>query len=155
MNSYIIFRIGIPQPTSEEVDLIFRISEGEPAGAPIFPGDKGMSGVMSVIKSKLSAEEISQEFQKISTGIDYRGKDSNVMPVMVFKAEPGTFSYNQDMSMFLDWGEGFKKITGVSSSSEPKECNLTLDELLDLVKCKGGFNNLTTVEQERLKKLSQ
>ena len=155
MNSYIIFRIGIPHPTREEVELIMRISEGIPAGAPIFPGGEGMSGVMSVIKSKLTAEEISQEFQKISTGADYQGEDSNVMPVMVFKVDQSNFSYTRDMDSFLGWGEVFRDKLGVQVAGEPQECRLGLDELLDLVKQKGGFNNLTTEEQSRLKKLSQ
>ena len=155
MNSYIIFRIGIPHPTREEVELIMRISDGNPAGAPIFPSDEGMSGVMSVIKSKLTAEEISQEFQKISTGLDYKGDDSNVMPVMVFKADQSNFSYNQDMNTFLGWGDSFRDMLGVQVAGSPQECRLGLDELLDLVKQKGGFNNLTTEEQSRLKKLSQ
>ncbi len=155
MNGYIIFRIGIPHPTREEVELIMRISDGNPAGAPIFPGEEGMSGVMSVIKSNLTAEEISQEFQKISTGLDYNGEDSNVMPVMVFKTDSSSFSYNKDMNSFLDWGPVFKDMLGVQAAGEPQECRLGLDELLDLVKVKGGFNNLTTEEQSRLKKLSQ
>ena len=155
MNSYIIFRIGIPHPTREEVELVMRISDGNPAGAPIFPGGEGMSGVMSVIKSKLTAEEISQEFQKISTGPDYKGEDSNVMPVMVFKVDQSNFSYTQDMDSFLGWGEVFRDMLGVQVAGEPQECRLGLDELLDLVKQKGGFNNLTTAEQSRLKKLSQ
>ncbi len=110
---------------------------------------------MSVIKSNLTAEEISQEFQKISTGLDYNGEDSNVMPVMVFKTDSSSFSYNKDMNSFLDWGPVFKDMLGVQAAGEPQECRLGLDELLDLVKVKGGFNNLTTEEQSRLKKLSQ
>ena len=149
MNSYIIFRIGIPHPTREEVELIMRISDGNPAGAPIYPGED-MSGVMSVIKSNLTAKEISQEFQKISTGFDYQGEESNIMPVMVFKVDQSNFSWSQDMDTFLGWGQVFSNAVG-----EQQECRLGLDELLDLVKQKGGFNNLSIAEQSRLKKLSQ
>ena len=155
MNNYIIFRIGIPVPTQAETELIIRISDGNPAGGPIFPGEEGMSGVMSVIKSSLTAEEISQEFQKISTGPDYRGEDSNIMPVLVFKVDPSNFSYSEDLDSFLGWGKVFKDMIGVKPTGAVTECRLDLDELLDLVKAKGGFNNLTTEEQSRLKKLSQ
>ena len=155
MNSYIIFRIGIPVPTQAETELIIRISDGNPTGGPIFPGEEGMSGVMSVIKSNLTAEEISKEFQKISMGPDYRGEDSNIMPVMVFKVDPSNFSYSEDLDSFLGWGKVFKNMIGVGPTGAFKECRLDLDELLDLVKAKGGFNNLTTEEQSRLKELSQ
>jgi len=155
MNNYIIFRIGIPVPTQAETELVMRISDGNPTGGPIFPGDEGMSGVISVIKSSLTAEEISQEFQKISTGPDYRGEDSNIMPVLVFKVDPSNFSYSEDLDSFLGWGKVFKNAIGVKPTGAVTECRLDLDELLDMVKAKGGFNNLTTEEQSRLKKLSQ
>ena len=157
MNTYAIFRFGIPHPTLEEVDLIINISNNEPAGAPIFPGQPGMSGVLSILQSDLSASEISNRFQQISKGLkpDSDHKD-NVYPVMVFKIDSSNFSYNSDMSNFLEWGTVFEKFTKVRASSEnPITNNLNLDDLLDLVKSKGGFDKLTTEEQERLKKLSQ
>ena len=114
---------------------------------------------MSILQSNLSASEISNRFQQISGNLDLNtelDENTSVYPVMVFKIDSNNFSYNSDMSYFLDWGQVFKKITGVEAASEkPGVNNLNLDDLLDLVKSRGGFDKLTTEEQERLKKLSQ
>jgi hypothetical protein len=160
MNTYAIFRLGIPYPTLEEIDLIMDISEDDsPAGAPIFPEQPGLSGVLSILRSKLSASEISNRFQRISGGLapdKTIGDDVSVYPVMVFKIDSSNFSYNSDMSNFLDWGQTFKKFIGATPSTENTGMNnLSLDDLLDLVKSKGGFDKLTTEEQAMLKKLSQ
>ena len=135
------------------------ISEGKPAGGPFFPGQPGLSGVISVIKSRLSGPEITKRFQEMSQGLlpqKEMDDKSSVYPVMVFKIDPGTFNYNSDMGYFLDWGETFREILNQEATGEdPSVSHLSLDDLLDLVKSKGGFENLTTLEQERLKKLSQ
>ncbi len=159
MNTYAIFRFGLPHPTIQEIDLIMEISNNNPgpAGAPIFPDQPGMSGVLSILHSDLSASEISNRFQRISKGLapDSDHNDS-VYPVMVFKIDSSNFSYNSDMSNFLEWGTVFEKFTKVKATVENSTVNsLSLDDLLDLVKSRGGFDKLTTKEQERLKKLSQ
>ena len=159
INTYLIFRFGIPHPTREEVELIFDITEGNPEGGP-FPGASpiGISGVMSVIKSKLSADEISNRFQQMSIGMenDSEGAEGSVYPVIVTKIDPSSFSYNQDMSVTGGWGESFARMTGkVESGKEPSVDHLSLDDLLDIMKAKGGFSNLSKAEQTRLQKLSQ
>lgn len=158
-NTYLIFRFGIPHPTREEVDLIFKISEGNPEGGP-FPGASptGISGVMSVIKSKLTADEISNRFQAMSIGMENDTEDSNgsVYPVIVTKIDSSNFSYNQDMSEVGGWGASFTRMTDiVAAGSEPSVDHLSLDDLLDIMKAKGGFSKLSKKEQERLQKLSQ
>lgn len=158
-STYLILRFGIPHPTREEVDLIFKISEGNPEGGP-FPGSSGMglSGVMSLIKSKLTADEISNRFQALSIGMENDAEDSNgsVYPVIVTKIDPINFSYNQDMSFVDGWGESFNRLASkAAAGSEPSVDHLGLDDLLDIMKAKGGFSKLSKKEQERLQKLSQ
>ena len=159
INTYLILRFGIPHPTSEEVNLIFKISEGNPEGGP-FPGSSphGMSGVMSLIKSSLTADEIANKFQGMSIGIenDTDRAQGSVYPVMVMKVDPDNFSYNLDMSFVDGWGESFNRMTSkAAAGSEPSVDHLSLDDLLDIMKAKGGFSKLSKNEQERLQKLSQ
>jgi hypothetical protein len=159
INTYLIFRFGIPHPTQEEVELIFDITEGNPEGGP-FPGavPTGMSGVMSLIKSKLSADEISNRFQQMSIGMENDTEEANgsVYPVIVTKVDPSNFSYNRDMSEVGGWGDSFARMTSkVEADGEPSVDHLGLDDLLDIMKVKGGFTSLSKAEQERLQKLSQ
>jgi len=160
MNDYIIVRLGIPVPTQEEFKLVNGISEGEPMGGPVFPDQPGMSGIITILKSKLSAQDISNEFQRISIGLheNNRGRDGNVFPVMVFKVDPTSFAYNNDMSQFLEWGKTFKNHLNIESSDEGKTQSadsFTLDNLLDLMNERGGgFEKLTVKEQIIFKELS-
>jgi hypothetical protein len=160
MEDYIIIRLGIPIPTEEEFKLVNDISEGEPIGGPVFPDQPGMSGIITILKSRLSSREISNRFQEISIGLieNSEGKDGNVFPVMVFKVDPTSFAYNNDMSQFLEWGKAFKKHLNIESSDEGKTQftdSFTLDNLLDLMNERGGgFEKLSSKEQEIFKELS-
>jgi len=159
INTYLILRFGIPHPTSEEVDLIFKISEDNPEGGP-FPGSSpdGMSGVMSLIKSSLTADEIANKFQGMSIGMENNTDEAqgSVYPVMVMKVDPDNFSYNLDMSDVGGWGESFNRVLSkAAAGSEPSADHLSLDDLLDIMKAKGGFSKLSKAEQQRLQKLSQ
>ena len=157
MNNYIIIRLGIPVPTKEEFDLVHSISEGEPIGGPVFPDQPGLSGIVTLIKSKLSSQEIAIRFQELSIGLkNPENKDGNVFPVMVFKADPNSFAYNNDMSQFLSWGETFKNHFNVEvSKKQSKPKAHTLDDLLDLMNERGGgFDKLDLDEQELFHQLS-
>lgn len=155
MNSYIIFRLGIDTPTREEVELILKISEGKPVGGPIFPEQPGLSGVMSLIKSGYSAQEITEMFQEISCGLRSDKIKENVYPVMVFKVDPDNFKWNQDMHDFLDWGEQFEKLVGTKRQTEAKQI-WTLDDLLDIMNQRGGgIDALSADEKAQFMKLSQ
>lgn len=160
MNDYIIIRLGIPVPTKEEFKLVNDISESEPMGGPVFPDQPGLSGIVTILKSRLSAQEISNRFQEISIGLteNNKGKDGNVFPVMVFKVDPTSFAYNNDMSQFLEWGVAFKQHLNIAASEEGKTQkaeSLTLDNLLDLMNERGGgFEKLSNEEQEIFKELS-
>lgn len=159
MNTYLIFRFGIPHPTREEVSLMFDIAEGNPEGG-LFPGSDGhgMSGVMSIIKSKLTADEISSRFQEMSIGMENDTPESkgSVYPVIVMEITPNAFSYNQDMSDVSDWGESFYRMTNQQAAGTgPNVNSLSLDDLLDIMKSRGGFTQLSKEEQARLKELSQ
>lgn len=159
MNDYIIIRLGIPVPTEEEFKLVNDISEGEPMGGPVFPDQPGLSGILTILKSRLSAQDISNRFQRISVGLkNNQDKEGNVFPVMVFKVDPTSFAYNNDMSQFLEWGVAFKQHFKIAASEEGKTQkveSLTLDNLLDLMNERGGgFEKLSSREQEIFKELS-
>tara|TARA_Y100000389_G_C17251938_1_gene408537 strand:+ start:77 stop:559 length:483 start_codon:yes stop_codon:yes gene_type:complete len=157
MENYIIIRLGIPVPTQEEFKLVHSISEGEPIGGPIFPEQPGLSGTVTLIKSRLSSQEIAIRFQELSIGLhNPENKDGNVAPVMVFKADSNNFAYNIDMSNFLDWGESFQKHFNVEVSQKQSPAKAhTLDDLLDLMNERGGgFDKLDLQEQELFQQLS-
>lgn len=155
MNSYIIFRLGIDTPTPEEVELILRISEEDPSGGPIFPEQPGLSGVMTLIKSSYSAQEITEMYQEMSCGIESRRSDGNVYPVMVFKVDPDNFKWNQDMHLFIKWGEQFENLVGTKRQPEPAQI-WTLDDLLDIMNLRGGgLDVLNADEKAQFMKLSQ
>lgn len=159
MNDYIIIRLGIPVPTEEEFKLVNDISEGEPMGGPVFPDQPGLSGIVTILKSSLSAQDISNRFQRISVGLkNNQDTEGNVFPVMVFKVDPTSFAYNNDMSQFLEWGVAFKQHFNIAASEEGKTQKveaLTLDNLLDLMNERGGgFEKLSSREQEIFKELS-
>ena len=155
MNSYIIFRLGIDTPTQEEFELILRISEEEPTGGPIFPEQPGLSGVMTLIKTGYSAQEITEMFQEMSCGIESKRSDGNVYPVMVFKVDPDNFKWNQDMHGFLNWGKRFEKLVGTERQTGTKQI-WTLDDLLDIMNQRGGgLDVLNEEEKASFMKLSQ
>ena len=68
MAKYIVIRIGIPFPTERESQVIMDICDGEiePIGGPIIPPGKKtpISGIVSIISSSLTADEISDKFPK-------------------------------------------------------------------------------------------
>ena len=92
MKTFLVMRFGIPHPTQEETRLMFRIAaNSRPEGGP-FPGASptAMSGVMSVIKSNLTAQQIADEFQKMSVGMsnDTGEQQGSIYPVIVHEINP-------------------------------------------------------------------
>ena len=165
MSKYIIIRIGIPVPTREEINLIRRIStdETQSAGAPLIPPHSlknigtSMSGMISLISSDLTPNEIAQEFDKISTenddDVDFDEKES--FPVFVFKIDEEHFAYNKDLSSYLGFGQMIQKLFGISHATEEEEGrvnSLSLNDILDLMIEKGGYENLSEEEKVALAK---
>jgi len=158
---YIIIRPGIPTPTEAEAKLIQRISTEHAQGSPIMPGD-GISGIFSYFTSDLTKEEIAIEYQSISTSGDETVplEEREMFPVLIFEVSE-TFSYNKDMSNMFGFGEHIgKNIFGISATEKSMEVKsniseLDINQLLDLMQERGGFENLTEVEQTQLNKLSK
>ena len=158
MKTFLIMRFGIPRPTQEETRLIFRITGNkEPEGGP-FPGagPDAMSGVMSIIKSELTAQQIADEFQKISVGManDTGKQEGSIYPVIVHEINQNNFAFSQDMAECNDWGSSFERNLDPGTTTKELE-DFTLDDMLDLIKTKGGLGYLTVAEKHKLYELSQ
>ena len=158
MKTFLIMRFGIPHPTQEETRLVFRIAaNSRPEGGP-FPGASptAMSGVMSIIKSNLTAQQIADEFQKMSVGMsnDTGKQQGSIYPVIVHEINPDNFAWSQDMAECNEWGECFERNLDLVEPARDL-ARFTLDDMLDLIKERGGLDNLTQAEHSRLQELSQ
>ena len=158
MKTFLIMRFGIPHPTQEETQLMFRIAGNKkPEGGP-FPGASptAMSGVMSIIKSELTAQQIADEFQKISVGManDTGKQEGSIYPVIVHEINQDNFALSQDMAECNEWGDSFKRNLGPSATTNELD-NFTLNDMLDLIKTRGGLGFLTVAEKHKLYELSQ
>ena len=153
-----IIRIGIPFPTERESQIIMDISNGEieAIGGPIIPPGKRtpISGVITMVSSDLTANEIANKFQSISTEendeVDDNEKES--FPTMVFKIDDDNFSYTKDLSNYLGYGKIIKSKFHIdhSNSKVEKTFNFSLNDLLDIMNEKGGYDNLSDEEKNAL-----
>lgn len=158
---YIIIRPGISSPTQAEVELMQRISSGHAHGSPIMP-DTEVSGILSYFTSDLTKEEIAMEYQSISTAEDETipYEEREMYPVLIFEVSE-TFSYNQDMSNLYGFGKHIGKrifdIEAVTQEVEvkPNISSMDINQLLDIMEERGGFENMTNEEQAQLNKLSK
>ena len=158
---YIIIRPGISSPTQAEAELIQRISTEHAHGSPIMP-ETEISGIFSYLTSDLTKEEIAIEYQSISSADDETIplEDREMFPVLIFEVSE-TFSYNKDMSSLFGFGEHIgKQVFGIEATKEAVEVKsniseLDINQLLDLMQERGGFENLTETEQKHLNKLSK
>ena len=158
MAKYIVIRIGIPFPTERESQIIMDICDGEiePIGGPIIPPSKKtpISGIISIISSSLTADEISDRFQSLSTEdddeVEFDERES--FPAIVFKIGDDNFSYTKDMAQHIGYGEILKDRFGIdySENASPKKVMWTLNDLLDIMNEKGGYDNLSDEEKSAL-----
>ena len=158
---YIIIRPGISSPTQAEADLMQRISTEHAHGSPIMP-DTEISGILSYFTSDLTKEEIAIEYQSISTADDETVpyEEREMYPVLIFEVSE-TFSYNKDMSNLYGFGKHIGKqvfdIEAVTQEVEvkPNISLMDINQLLDIMEERGGFENMTPPEQAQLNKLSK
>lgn len=158
---YIIIRPGISSPTQAEADLMQRISTEHAHGSPIMP-DTEISGILSYFTSDLTKEEIAIEYQSISTADDETVpyEEQEIYPVLIFEVSE-TFSYNKDMSNLYGFGKHIGKqvfdIEAVTQEVEvkPNISLMDINQLLDIMEERGGFENMTPPEQAQLNKLSK
>lgn len=158
MANFAIVRIGIPFPTEAEAEVIMDISNGEtePIGGPIIPPSKRnpASGVISMVSSNLNAKEISNRFQELSTegNEDIDSDEWEVFPVMVFEISDDTFAYSKDMGRYLAYDAMFKGRFKIEDSSVniEKTHNFSMNDILDIMNEKGGYENLNKEEKKVL-----
>jgi|10_taG_2_1085330.scaffolds.fasta_scaffold67279_2 hypothetical protein len=157
MANFVIVRIGIPYPTEAEAEIIMDISNGEtePIGGPIIPPKRNpVSGVISMVSSGLSAKEISNRFQELSTegNEDIDMDEWEVFPVMVFEISDDTFAYSKDMGRYLAYDTMFKDRFKIEDSSVKvnKKYDFSLNDILDIMNEKGGYENLNKEEKKIL-----
>ena len=91
-------------------------------------------------------------FQSLSTedddSVEFDEKES--FPTMVFKIGDDNFSYTKDMANHLGYGEILKDRFDVdhSENASPKKVMWTLNDLLDIMNEKGGYDNLSDEEKK-------
>lgn len=138
----IIFRFGSNHPTQKEYTIIDAITGGTQRALWC----SSRFGVISIVESEFSPSEITSLFK------DVAADESDSLPVIVWDPE-GEAGFHLCPQMFINFEETdaeFNKRFGYTRS----KFELSLDELLDLVKAK-GLDNLSTEELTRLKELSK
>lgn len=162
MNRVIIFRFGIDKPISGDLAAVTVLTNGDlgnAVGLP-FPG-----GVISLVETEFSPSEIAEVYRVTSIQLN------DTLPVMVFTADHTCGVYLSDAAATIQEAidkfikGGLDEIRDKADVEEPEQevshsvvaetCELSLDELLDCLNEVGSFEALTTVQQERLKKLTQ
>lgn len=152
MKTMVIIRFGTPKLLSFE-PAIFASFDPERVGVV---GVLGQIGIIGLIKTDACPQEIVQSFDEIAQ------MTNDKLPVMV--GEVGEIGMNLEVFGFGKFLEEFNKrctaagIEGETTAPEPEApnqvCNLSLDELLDLVSAK-GVKGLTPEESARLHELSK
>lgn len=162
MNRVIIFRFGIDKPISGDLAAVTVLTNGDlgnAMGLP-FPG-----GVISLVETEFSPSEIAEVYRVTAIELN------DTLPVMVFPADHTCGVYLSDEAAIIQTAidrfieGGLDAIRNKEDVEEPAQevshsvvtetCELSLDELLDCLNEVGSFEALTTVQQERLKKLTQ
>lgn len=147
----VIIRFGISEPLRNEIDLILREicapeDQDLAMGRPFFD-----MGVVSVVRTRLSPAEVAMKFE------EFAAANNDLLPVVVIDLDSNGASINIG-------DEGFRKMlqefqAGLAKRGETdqtkKLVEMSLDELLDLVNHRGGIDQLSTEELERLEKLSK
>ena len=149
MKTVIFIRFGTPEVLPKEVTLLNEICGKAKAG---IAGSFAKIGIIGAVHTSLSPHEIAAKYEEMADATGDR------MPIIV--------AYPEDLGLnFKDVGfdgfmkEFYKKCAETGIEEQPKEepiqtCNLSLDELLDLVSIK-GLKNLTPEESVRLQELSK
>ena len=163
MNRVIIFRFGIDKPISADLAAVTVLTNGDlgnAMGLP-FPG-----GVISLVETEFSPSEIAEVYRVTAIELN------DTLPVMVFKADHTCGIYLSEAAEIIQTAidrfikGGLDEIRDKADAEEPVQqevshsvvdetCEMSLDELLDRLNEVGSFEALTTVQQERLKKLTQ
>jgi len=141
MKKLFLIRFGVPTPTPGDMEAISRIGCRETsvgAGSPF--------GVISIFGTDKSPAQVARIFKEVADEIE------DQLPIIVWEEGEHAASTldSQFFEHFAPMNAEWEKTYGTAK----KECTMSLDELLDLVKSK-GLQNFTTEELQRLKELSR
>ena len=167
MNKVVIFRFGTDRGLIGDVRAITTITEGKlgnAAGIPI-PG-----GLITLVETTFSPSECAEVFRQTAAELD------DTLPVLCFDANTRNGFNFMGLDLIERAFEEFFKhgISGLKSADdddadedgdEPEQqqphsvvtetCELSLDELLDLLNEVGSFESLTPAQQQRLYELTK
>lgn len=138
----VAIRLGAPMPLPKEMPLIRKILDGEMdmgAGMPL-----ANMGVVSIFHTSWTPKEIEAGFRELGEETD------DVLPIIAFELGEQRVGFDLQMPAFQKMEQEIRERV----ANAPTVNNLTLDELLDLVKAK-GVANLSAEEFARLQELSK
>jgi hypothetical protein len=141
MKKVFLIRFGMPMPTAgdqQAMDLIGARDTSVGAGSPF--------GVISIIGTDKSPAEIVQIYKDVAAEMQ------DELPVIAW-LEGDQAAANMSSSFFEHFAP-MNEAWENEFSRTKKECTMSLDELLDMVKTK-GLQNFTAAELQRLKELSK
>lgn len=138
----IVFRFGMPEVTIGDMEAVRRITDGlmDAAYCP------SPFGIVSMFYTDLSPAEVTDIYKQAAQAVE------DILPMIAFE-EGAHVGYDFNPVLFEHFdlcNQAFEERFGIVR----KECVLSLDELLDLVKEK-GVKGLTEEELTRLKELSK
>jgi len=162
MNRLIIFRFGSSNPVPGDLAAMTVITNGDlgnAMGLP-FPG-----GLINLVETDFSPSEIAEIYQVTAAEVE------DNLPIMVFKADHtcGVYLLPADViqsavDRFIAGGlDALRSEADAEPEQEPEQvhsvvnetCELSLDELLDLLNEVGSFEALTPVQKKRLEELTK
>jgi hypothetical protein len=139
----VAIRLGMPNPLPKEMPLIRKILDGEMgmgAGMPL-----GEIGVILIFHTHWTPKEIEVGFKELAE------ETGDILPIIAFELGTEQVGFDLQMPAFQQMlAKLQQRIAAV-----PTVNYLTLDQLLDLVKERGGVANLSTKELSRLQELSK
>lgn len=139
----VAIRFGVATPFPKEMPLISKILGGDldlGSGMPC----AGL-GVISLFYTSWTPKEIEVGFREVAE------KTDDVLPIIAFELGDTRVGFDLQIPGFEQMVDEVK----ARIAEKPTINYLTLDQLLDLVRERGGVANLTTEELTRLQELSK
>lgn len=139
----VTLRLGTPIPLPKELPLIRKILDGEMemgVGSPLSD-----VGVISILYTNWTPKEIETGFKELAE------ETNDTLPIIAFELGEERIGFDLQISAF----HSMTKELQARIAARPTIEYLTLDQLLDLVKERGGVANLSAEELSRLHKLSK
>ena len=146
----VTIRLGTPGLLPKELPLGRKIVGDEDpeaaVGAPL-----GGVGFISIFWTGMSPTEIAELYRETAAATE------DTLPVVVFELNSPQVGLDLEaLDHFVEMRRLMLERFGGAPKEEPiKKRDLTLDELLDLIKERGGVQNLSDEEQAQLQKLSE